>query len=256
MNTPFAQIPCETNVADPIHKEDLTQIPLSCYLTVNSRVMLTKNQGSLTPLGLNNGALGNIISIIYPPDQRPPSPPTAVIVDFPGYKGPPFFHGHNTWVPIVQDIVRCGSNCCFRKNIPLISGYALTIAKSQGMTIGPSSDIQRVIIKMSESPAMENRNLGQAYTAFSRASNDMAWCIQDTFPFSRLQAINKHKGMKQRIEEEDRLRELEKETKRNYTISTKEYINLILEIDSYCNDGIHDAVCLNNTGQCTCCLHC
>ena len=41
------------------------QIPATSYIAVGSFVLLTKNQLSLIPLGLNNGAIGKVVAILY-----------------------------------------------------------------------------------------------------------------------------------------------------------------------------------------------
>ena len=55
-------------------------------------MLLTKNQKGLTHLGLNNGAMGKVISILYTPNTAPPKFPQAAVVEFPAYKG-------KAWIP-------------------------------------------------------------------------------------------------------------------------------------------------------------
>ena len=54
------------------------------------RVILTANagDGALVVYGLNNGAVGTVVAMLYPPGEGPPSAPDAVVVDFPSYRGP------------------------------------------------------------------------------------------------------------------------------------------------------------------------
>ena len=67
-----------------------------------------------------------------------PEMPEIVVIDFTKYKGPVWDEHHPTWVPITANVVTCEDvkKCCKRTSFPLITGYAITIAKSQGMTIG------------------------------------------------------------------------------------------------------------------------
>ena len=56
------------------------QIVHRSLLAVGATVMLTKKQPGLTGLGLNNGALGVVKSILYEPHVFPPAFPIAVVV--------------------------------------------------------------------------------------------------------------------------------------------------------------------------------
>ena len=94
------------------------QIMHRCLIAVGATVMLTKNQRGLTGLGLNNGAMGTVVSILYEDGHAPPSFPYAVVVDFNGYTGPSWIDEKPTWVPIPVDEGRCETNCCVRRGIP------------------------------------------------------------------------------------------------------------------------------------------
>ena len=67
-----------------------------CLLAVGATVMLTKNQQGLTGFGLNNGAMGKVISMLYEVGHAPPMFPYAVVVDFHGYTGPAWIAEHPT----------------------------------------------------------------------------------------------------------------------------------------------------------------
>ena len=53
------------------------QIMYTSYIAVGAKVILTKNQKGLTSYGLNNGALGKVISILYEENVKPPKFPFA-----------------------------------------------------------------------------------------------------------------------------------------------------------------------------------
>jgi ATP-dependent exoDNAse (exonuclease V) alpha subunit len=97
--------------------------------------MLTANL--LKKAGLTNGAQGTVIHIIYKPGSQPPSLPAVVLVQVDQYIGPscmdtvpkvvPIFPKSNFWFE--------GTIECTRLMLPLISAYAISVHKSQGMTL-------------------------------------------------------------------------------------------------------------------------
>ena len=236
------------------HKEDrMGQIPIKCTVATGCRVMLTKNQGPLTSLGLNNGAVGTVRSILYQEGMGPNSFPEVIFVDFPGYTGPAFHPDHPKCVPIPPVETRCESDCCTRKGFPLMAAYAITISKSQGMTIGPGQQCTHAVINLRISHDMESRAPGLTYTAFSRVSEDTDWCLAQDIPNERLMYINQHPQMKYRLKEEDRLNKLSETTFDNKRCTSNEYKLLIQQIDAYCDDEITDAICTKD--NCTCIYH-
>ena len=104
--------------------EQLDEMILLCN---GQKVMLTCNLW--VHVGLVNGSLGTVISICYAPNSKPPEFPSFVVVDFKQYKGTPWDISHPTYVPI-SPITR-GTH----RQIPLRMAWALTIQKSQGMTL-------------------------------------------------------------------------------------------------------------------------
>ena len=216
------------------------QIPSTAYIAVGSRVMLTKNQFSLTPLGLNNGAIGKVISILYPPNCGPPTFPDAVVVDFLSYKGPNWIHEHPTWVPIPVNESRCEKNCCVRTGFPLIPAYSIPISKSQGITVGPNQPCTHLRIKLNGETFMEKLNLGITYTALSRACKLSYIALVEKIPFDRLAYINNHSWMAKRKAEEERLKTVSGMTLQKYGkySDINEYKLLLREFDNFVNDGI------------------
>ena len=148
----------------------------------------------------------------------------------------------------------CDDKCCSREGFPLIPGYAITIAKSQGMTIGKNQQITKAIIKLSEDINMEKLCYGTAYTAFSRVTEDSDWCLADPIPFERLEYLNRHPKKRVRETEEKRLMNLSQHTVQENQCTIKEYLNLLAAIDEFCDDGIVDALC-ENTSNCHCVFH-
>ena len=97
-----------------------------------ARVMLTSNLW--VQAGLVNGAVGTVAAICYKSDQHPPCLPVAVTVRFDSYAGPTLPDGsvpitplHRTWLSTDKQ--------CSRLQLPLMLAWAVTIHKSQGMTL-------------------------------------------------------------------------------------------------------------------------
>ena len=86
---------------------------------------------------LYNGQVGTVKDFLYPVGKNQPSIPVAVIIDFPDYKGPPFFTnpGQETWVPIMARTHTWGKfRNKFRTQIPITLGWGWTFWKVQGST--------------------------------------------------------------------------------------------------------------------------
>ena len=99
--------------------------------------MLTSNLWVLARLV--NGSIGEIISIFYKESTAPPQLPTFVIIEFPKYIGHAWDETDPTHLPIPA----------IKRNkilqIPLKMAWALTIHKSQGMTLPKSTiDIGKI----------------------------------------------------------------------------------------------------------------
>ncbi len=103
------------------------------FLACKARVMLTANLW--VQVGLVNGALGTVVSICYDgADQSPPSLPVAVTVKFDFYTGPTLADGTVPIVPLRHTWLS-STYPCSRLQLPLKLAWAVTIHKSQGMTL-------------------------------------------------------------------------------------------------------------------------
>ena len=153
------------------------------YLANKAKVTLTVNL--CVPFGLFNGAVGVVEDIIYLGEKRPPEVlPDFVLVDFPCYTGPAFIEERPTLLPIVPVVrlIDCSCHCCSRKQIPLRLGWASTIHRCQGMTIG-AGEVNRYIVIHPGTRAFESKTPGALFVSLSRAKStgtantdpDFAW---------------------------------------------------------------------------------
>ena len=104
-----------------------------------------------------NSAIGKVKAITFPDGCGAQS---IVWVDFPSYCGPEFDVGAGTLVPIVvvkrQLSVKLWNAMLKKKmfathtQLLLQLAQAITIHKSQGMTIGPNKPLRKVVIDVSE----------------------------------------------------------------------------------------------------------
>jgi hypothetical protein len=122
-----------------------------------------------------NGSVGTIREIVYGSNNglvNDNELPSYVIVEFPNSKIPEedcLIPGKPaTMVPIPVVIDRCQKRCCSITTVPLRVCIAITIHKSQGMTIGDGQIFEKVIVYLPEAGCRSNPGL--ELVAFSRAS--------------------------------------------------------------------------------------
>ena len=166
-------------------------------LAKNAIIMLTMN---LWPeVGLCNGATGKVVDIIYAENNYPPMLPIAVVVQFNQYKGASFINELPNSVPICPITVTFQSfdQIHERQQLPFKLAWAITIPKSQGLTL-PKAWIN---IGSSE------KTSGFTYVAISRVKT-LDSCIIEPMTLDRLTSIRKNPQLKYRIAEEAHLNQL------------------------------------------------
>ena len=158
----------------------------SQLFAVGADVMMTMNLW--TDAGLVNGACGTVVEILKPDDGRKAR---ILMVDFPTYRGPALNTNYPTIVPITQVTSRK------IKGMPLTLSWAITIHKSQGMSL------HRLTIDLGDT----EYSSGLTFVALSRAKFFSSIRIRP-FDFKRYRRIMTGKYVLARRSEFARLRSL------------------------------------------------
>ncbi|EAQ83491.1 hypothetical protein CHGG_09895 [Chaetomium globosum CBS 148.51] len=130
--------------AEKVESSDAGNLAKRLPLCVGCRVMLTRNLWA--DVGLVNGAQGTVYDISWKEGTDVLRDPSEVImVAFDDYDGPgftmpngePLRSGEKLAVPIlrVRHDFMVGANSCSREQFPLLVSYAITVHKSQGITL-------------------------------------------------------------------------------------------------------------------------
>ena len=166
-----------------------------------ARVMLTMNLWA--SVGLCNGATGKVVDIIYQNNYQPPDLPIAVMVEFENYRGPVCNKSLQLCIPMCPITVASQTEIVIHEwqQLPLRIAWALTIHKSQGLTL-PKAWID---IGKSERPA------GVSYVAISRVKT-LASCVIETMTYEQLTSLKSSAKLQYRLEEENRLDQLSQTT--------------------------------------------
>ncbi len=171
--------------------------PVVC-LAKGARVM---SSNLWVDLGLVNGAMGTVQAICYKTGQAPPSLPVAVTVLFDHYSGPTLSDGTVPITPLRRSWSSSGSSCS-RLQLPLKLSWAVTIHKSQGLTL----DSVTVDVGKKEFCA------GLTFVAISHVRRVTDILLSPPFPFQRLRNLSKSRRMEERKQEEMRLASLQATT--------------------------------------------
>ena len=149
-----------------------------------------------------NGAMGTVESICYQ-TGGPPSLPTAVMVHFDKYSGPSLQNGV---VPITP-IRRCWSTSsvqCSRMQLPLKLAWAVTIHKSQGLTL------DKAVIDVGK----RDFSPGLTFVACSRVRQLEDLLFSPPFHYQRLSNMSNSRHLITRKQEDQRLQLLRPEQHR------------------------------------------
>ncbi|KAI3924838.1 hypothetical protein MKW98_031089 [Papaver atlanticum] len=196
---PVAHIPSVNNcpTAEGASSDDAKELQNILLLSKQARVMLRKNYS--TQFGLVNGSTGTVKDIIYKEgDESPGNISIAVLVEFDKYIGPRAYE-ESTVVPIIPVTTNWISSSGVpyqRFQLPLILCWAITVHKSQGLTL----DQAVVNIGTTE-------RLGMTFLALSRTRRLRDLAFFPMFDYERLERIDKCYEVKKKRAEEQQLQQ-------------------------------------------------
>ena len=162
-----------------------------------------------TEAGLTNGAIGNVHSIIYAENIKPPALPLAIIAIFPDYLGPSFLPDIPGTVPVCPVKRDWFSNkiSCSRLMVPMIVGYALLIHKLQGSTC------DQIILN----PGPTEFAAGLLLVGATQTKTYEGLTFVDPYPnFDHFEQIRKSPSLGKQMHKEEKMEENKKLTLEKY----------------------------------------
>ena len=121
----------------------------------------------------------------------------TVMVKWDNYSGPCFHEDLFPVTPITRSWSD-GDQTCTRTQFPLSLAWAITIHKSQGMTL------EKAVLDFGP----KEFSVGLSYVGMSRVKSWKGVAVDPPITFQRLQTIGRSKQLKIRLEEESRLANL------------------------------------------------
>jgi hypothetical protein len=163
-------------------------LPNNIILCKGTKFRLTVNLW--TAAGLTNGAKGTFHSVIYKEGEKPPQLPVAIIGVFDKYNGAQFDSSADldmpdNAIPIcpVSRKFFSGKKDCTRLMLPMILGYAMSIHRLQGDTMGkvilnPGETefaLGLLLVGATRTKTLHSHALSQTLSALPRLAKRRAW---------------------------------------------------------------------------------
>ena len=179
---PVMRIPARNSGpgSEKANEQQTEGLASNLYLMNGAKVMITRNLW--TTEGLTNGTMGWVHAIgLAEAEVAGKDLPSVVIVAVPAYTGPTAWRwGDGTpLVPITPVTITWETSArikCSRSQYPLQLAYAVTVHKSQGMTLA------RAVIVLGE----KEFSAGLTFVAISRVKSLRGLAFRPGFPLSRI----------------------------------------------------------------------
>ena len=203
LHVPIAQVNAKysCSAASKLASDDMGGLESKLFLAKGAIVMLTRNLW--TEKGLCNGSMDTISDIIYERGDKPPALPVAIMIQFDNtYTGPSFCSDKARCVPIIAEANESDSYGALyeRHQLPVKLSWAITIHKSQGLTL------EKAWVNIGKS----NKFSGLTYVGLSRVRK-LEDLIDEPMNFEKLQSIKDKNNFKYRVLKEQRLDALAEE---------------------------------------------
>jgi len=161
-------------------EEEADNLSAEIYICIGARIMLTTNLW--TEIGLVNGSMGSIEDLSWDYGRQTDQLPSVILIRFDSYTGPSFPGCPVGTVPVFPQTRQFDYKgiVCLRTQFPLRLGYAITVHKSQGLTL------LRAVMNLNQ----REHCLGLSYVAVSRVKTLAGLMFETPFDYDRFRGIN------------------------------------------------------------------